>query len=94
MIKPNKITEIKTTYQSKNWNKRLSKWCEENKIKKEINKQIAITKDDLVNSIDVLFYDIENIEDQAKVFRTILRQFSNYNLEAIKQYVKLSTEGK
>jgi hypothetical protein len=61
---------------------------------KEVNRQIAIIKDDLVNDIDVLFYDIENIEDQAKVFRTILRQFSNYNLEAIKQYVKLSTEGK
>ena len=61
---------------------------------KEVNRQIAIIKDDLVNDIDVLFYDIENIEDQAKVFRTILREFSNYNLEAIKQYVKLSTEGK
>ena len=61
---------------------------------KEVNRQIAIIKDDLVNDIDVLFYDIENIEDQAKVFRTILREFSNYNLEAIKQYVKLSTQGK
>ena len=61
---------------------------------KEVNRQIAIIKDDLVNDIDVLFYDIENIEDQAKVFRTILREFSNYNLEAVKQYVKLSTEGK
>ena len=58
---------------------------------KEVNRQIAIIKDDLVNDIDVLFYDIENIEDQAKVFRTILREFSNYNLEAVKQYVKLST---
>ena len=61
---------------------------------KEVNRQIAIIKDDLVNDIDVLFYDIENIEDQAKVFRTILREFSNYNLEAVKQYVKLSTQGK
>jgi len=61
---------------------------------KQVNRQIAIIKDDLVNDIDVLFYDIENIEDQAKVFRTILREFSNYNLEAVKQYVKLSTEGK
>ena len=61
---------------------------------KEVNRQIAIIKDDLVNDIDVLFYDIENIEDQAKVFRTILREFSLYDLEAIKQYVKLSTKGK
>ena len=61
---------------------------------KEVNRQIAIIKDDLVNDIDVLFYDIENIEDQAKIFRTILREFSNYNLEAVKQYVKLSTQGK
>ena len=63
---------------------------------KETNRQVEITKDDLVSNIDVLFYDIENIEDQAVVFRTILRQFSNYDLEAIKQYVKISTtiEGK
>ena len=61
---------------------------------KEVNRQVGIIKNDLVNSIDILFYDIENIEDQAKVFRTILRQFSNYDLEAIKQYVKISTEGK
>ena len=61
---------------------------------KEVNRQIAIIKDDLVNDIDVLFYDIENIEDQAKILRTILREFNNYNLEAVKQYVKLSTEGK
>ena len=61
---------------------------------KEVNRQIAIIKDDLVNDIDVLFYDIENIEDQAKILRTILREFNNYNLEAVKQYVKLSTENK
>ena len=59
---------------------------------KEVNRQIAIIKDDLVNDIDVLFYDIENIEDQAKVFRTIISQFSNYDLQAIKEYVKISTD--
>jgi hypothetical protein len=61
---------------------------------KEVNRQIEIAKDDLVSNVNVLFYDIENIEDQAKVFRTILREFSLYDLEAIKQYVKLSTKGK
>jgi hypothetical protein len=61
---------------------------------KEVNRQVGIIKNDLVNSIDILFYDIENIEDQAKVFRTIISQFSNYDLTSIKQYVKISTEGK
>ena len=60
----------------------------------QINKQVAITKDNLINDIDVFFYNIENIEDQAKVFRTILSQFSNYDLEAIKEYVKISTNKK
>ena len=61
---------------------------------KEINRQVGIIKNDLVNDIDVFFYDIENIEDQAKVFRTILSQFSNYDLEAIREYVKISTNKK
>ena len=59
---------------------------------KEVNRQIGIIKNDLVNNIDILFYDIENIEDQAKVFRTIISQFSNYDLQAIKEYVKISTD--
>jgi len=58
----------------------------------QTNKQVAITKNNLVNSIDVLFYDNKNLEDQAKIFRTILSQFSNYNLESIKEYVKISTK--
>jgi len=61
---------------------------------KEINRQVGIIKNDLVNDIDVFFYDIENIEDQAKVFRTILSQFSNYDLQAIREYVKISTNKK
>ena len=61
---------------------------------KEINRQVWIIKNDLVNDIDVFFYDIENIEDQAKVFRTILSQFSNYDLQAIREYVKISTNRK
>ena len=58
---------------------------------KEINRQVGIIKNDLVNDIDIFFYDIENIEDQAKIFRTILSQFSNYDLQAIREYVKIST---
>jgi len=57
---------------------------------KEVNRQVGIIKNDLVNSIDRLFYDIENIEDQAKIFKTIVSQFSNYDLTSIKQYIKLS----
>ena len=57
---------------------------------KEVNRQVGIIKNDLVNSIDRLFYDIENLEDQAKIFRTIVSQFSNYDLTSIKQYIKLS----
>ena len=57
---------------------------------KEVNRQVGIIKNDLVNSIDRLFYDIENIEDQAKIFRTIVSQFNNYDLTSIKQYIKLS----
>ena len=53
-----------------------------------------IEKIEVVNDIDRLFYDIENIEDQAKVFRTILSQFSNYDLQAIREYVKISTNRK
>ena len=61
---------------------------------KEVNRQVGIIKNDLVNSIDVLFYNIENIEDQAKVFRTIISQFGNYDLKAIKEYVKISSDSK
>ena len=85
---PKKITEIKTTYQSKNWNKRLSKWCEENKIKKEINKQIAITKDDFVNNIDHNFFKIEDLDQQSFILRTILRNQSNDVLETLNIYIK------
>ena len=34
------ITE-KTTYQSKNWNKRLSQWCKENRRAKAIRKSLT-----------------------------------------------------
>jgi|TARA_B110000495_G_scaffold132764_1_gene115992 hypothetical protein len=61
---------------------------------KETNRQVAITRNDLTLSIDRMFYDCENLEDQSRIFRTILNQFSNYDLTSIKQYVKLSTEGK
>ena len=46
----------------------------------------------LINKIDVLFYDIENIEEQASLFRTILRQHKILTLEAIKDMIKEETK--
>ena len=43
-----------------------------------------IEKIDLVNDIDRLFYDIENIEDQASVFRSILRLNDRSILKGLK----------
>jgi|TARA_R100001460_G_scaffold85081_1_gene126414 hypothetical protein len=47
-----------------------------------------IEKMDLVNDIDRLFYDIENIEDQASVFRSILRLNDRSILKGIKAFIK------
>ena len=47
-----------------------------------------IEKMDLVNDIDRLFYDIENIEDQAAVFRSILRLNDRSILKGIKAFIK------
>ena len=47
-----------------------------------------IEKMDLVNDIDRLFYDIENIEDQASVFRSILRLNDRSILKGIKVFIK------
>jgi hypothetical protein len=47
-----------------------------------------IEKIDLVNEIDRLFYDIENIEDQASVFRAILRLNERSILKGLKAYIK------
>ena len=45
-------------------------------------------KNDLVNDLDRIFYDIENIEDQATVFRLILRQFNISKLTVLKDFIK------
>ena len=47
-----------------------------------------IEKMDLVNDIDRLFYDIENIEDQATVFRSILRLNGRSILKGVKAFIK------
>ena len=45
-------------------------------------------KNELVNDLDRIFYDIENIEDQATVFRLILRQFNISKLTVLKDFIK------
>jgi len=63
-------------------------------LQKEIiktNKQIALSRNDLITSIDTMFYDTKNLEDQAKIFRIILDQSTIETLNAIKNYVKIST---
>ena len=47
-----------------------------------------IEKMDLVNKIDRLFYDIENIEDQASVFRSILRLNGKSILKGVKAFIE------
>ena len=50
--------------------------------------KLELKKNDLVNEIDVLFYDIENIEEQASLFRAIIRQHKILTLKAIKDFIK------
>jgi len=63
----------------------------ENKMITEIEKY-EMKKNDLINEIDVLFYDIENIEDQASFFRAILRVSKLNQLQAIKDFIKQETK--
>ena len=50
--------------------------------------KMKLKKNNLVNKINVLFYDIENIEEQASLFRAILKQHKILTLEAIKDFIK------
>jgi len=52
-----------------------------------------LKKNDLVNEIDVLFYDIENIEKQASVFRSILKQQKTVFLNALKDFIIEDVKG-
>ena len=47
-----------------------------------------LQKNNLVNDLDRIFYDIKNIEDQATVFRLILRQFNISKLTVLKDFIK------
>ena len=58
LTKGTKMLEMKTTYQSKNWDKKLSQWCKENREKKSLNiLKTAINLIDEKNDLDfVLFF--------------------------------------
>ena len=47
-----------------------------------------LEKNNLINDVDRLFYDVENIEDQASVFRSILNTIDLTKLAVIKVYIK------
>jgi len=65
-----------------------------NKGKKMNNlEKKQLEKNDLVNEIDVLFYDIENIEKQASVFRSILKQQKPVFLNALKDFIIEDVKG-
>ena len=56
--KETKMLEMKTTYQSKNWDKKLSPWCKDNREKKSLNiLKTAINLIEEKNDLDfVLFF--------------------------------------
>ena len=58
LTKGTKMLEMKTTYQSKNWDKKLSQWCKENREKKSVNiLKTAINLIEEKNDLDfVLFF--------------------------------------
>jgi hypothetical protein len=58
----------------------------EKNMNKTEKKQLK--KDDLVNDLDRVFYDIKNIEDQSMLFRLILRQFNISKLTILKDFIK------
>ena len=61
---------------------------------KKVNRDLSINRNDLILSIDRLFYDTENLEDQSKIFRIILDQSTLETLKSVKKYVELSTKVK
>jgi hypothetical protein len=63
-----------------------------NKKMNDIEKQ-QLKQNDLINDVDRAFYDIENIEDQATIFRLILKQLKYSKLIALKQIIKNDLKG-
>jgi hypothetical protein len=75
--KETKMLEMKTTYQSKNWDKKLSQWCKENREKKQIKINLIkeMKKD---NNLKKYVNDIEQLN--FKQFEVLINIFKKVNL--------------
>ena len=75
--KENKMLEMKTTYQSKNWDKKLSQWCKENREKKQIKINLIkeMKKD---NDLKKYVNDIEKLNFEQ--FTVLINIFKKVNL--------------
>jgi hypothetical protein len=75
--KETKMLEMKTTYQSKNWDKRLSQWCKENREKKQIKINLIkeMKKD---NDLKKYVNDIEKLNFEQ--FTVLINIFKKVNL--------------
>ncbi len=75
--KETKMLEMKTTYQSKNWDKKLSQWCRENREKKQIKINLIkeMKKD---NNLKKYVNDIEKLN--FKQFEVLISIFKKINL--------------
>ena len=65
----------------KNSTKRLLKWIEENRERKQ--KQV------IINRIDVKYREIENLDFQYAFFSKVMEKFSNENLEKMLKAVNI-----
>jgi len=72
-----KMLEMKTTYQSKNWDKKLSQWCKENREKKQIKINLIkqMKKD---NDLKKYVNDIEKLNFEQ--FTVLINIFKKVNL--------------
>ena len=75
--KETKMLEMKTTYQSKNWDKKLSQWCKENREKKQIKINLIkeMKKD---NDLKKYVNDMENFTNEQ--FEVLINIFKKVNL--------------
>ena len=71
------MLEMKTTYQSKNWDKKLSQWCKENREKKQIKINLIkqMKKD---NDLKKYVNDIEKLNFEQ--FTVLINIFKKVNL--------------
>ena len=58
-----------------------------------MSRKTKIEKIEIINDIDKLFYDIENIEDQANILRSILTFNEIGILKGIKAYIQDKSKG-